>query len=145
MEQAQLIAGIFSILNNLLDVGITACHNHQARMQMYDLFNTFERQEDIKTAQHLKALQGIEQEDIKAEARLRKILDDIATKDENMHPELKEYFRIIEDLPKSDDINDDDLQAILVVSAKKPKPRSINFDQFFDDLDEIWDWTIFNI
>ena len=56
MEQAQLIAGIFGILNKLLEVGITSCHNHQARTELYNLFNDYMRQEDIKTAQPLKIL-----------------------------------------------------------------------------------------
>ena len=148
MEQAQLIAGLFHILNNLLSVGINSCNNHQARMEILALFNNFVQQEDLKTAQHLKTLLE-EQEDIKYEARFKKILDDIATKEQDLHPELKECFQAIEDLPKSEDINDEDLQAILVVSNKcdknNQKPQSINFNNFFSDLNDICDWSTFNI
>jgi len=51
--------------------------------------------------------------------------------------------------PKSEDINDEDLQTILVVSDKSDKSvkkqQSINFDHFFADLNDICDWSTFNI
>ena len=138
--QAQLITGIFGILNKLLGIGITSCHNHQARMDLYEIFNTFTRQEDLKTAQHLKTLLEKEQEGIKAESRLRKALDDIATKEASIPQELKEYFQTIESL-RIEDMIDEDLQVILA-ACEKSKP--IDDDCFYGDFYEMWNWALWH-
>ena len=52
-QQVQFISGLFNILNTLLWVGITSCNNHQARTEILELFEEFEKQEDLRSAQHL--------------------------------------------------------------------------------------------
>ena len=45
-EQVQLMIGLFNILNDLLEIGMTSCHVHVARMKIDELFQSFELEED---------------------------------------------------------------------------------------------------
>ena len=57
IEQAQLMVGIFTILNDLLVAGITSCHLHEAHMQLDALLYEFEQsQADIVEDSAINAL-----------------------------------------------------------------------------------------
>ena len=155
IHEVQFISGLFTILNTLLSVGINSCNNHQSRTEIFKLFAEFEKDEDTINAECSRCSSEIleeENEDVNNAKCIKNILDHIAIKEKNMHPTLKEYYQMIESLPKtpkSEDINDEDLQTILVVSDKSDKSvkkqQSINFDHFFADLNDICDWSTFNI
>ena len=105
IHEVQFISGLFTILNTLLSVGINSCNNHQARTEIFKLFNEFEKDEDTINAECSRCLNEIleeENEDVDNAKCIKKILDYIAIKEANMHPELKEYFQMIENLPKNE-------------------------------------------
>jgi len=45
MTETTFITQLTGIIDHLLATGITSCSNHQARMQLDDLFNQFEEEE----------------------------------------------------------------------------------------------------
>jgi len=63
MEQAQLMAGFFTILENLLATSMTPCDAHQAHLHLDDLFKIFEEDaeahEDMLKAE-LNAMSNLE-------------------------------------------------------------------------------------
>jgi hypothetical protein len=42
MEQVQLMVDLFTIFNDLLEIGLTSCHVHEARIKIDELFNCHE-------------------------------------------------------------------------------------------------------
>jgi len=64
MEQAQLMVGFFTILENLLATSMTPCDTHQAHLHLDDLFKAFEEDaeahEDMLKAE-LNAMSNLEQ------------------------------------------------------------------------------------
>ena len=57
VEHAQLMVGIFTILNDLLKVGVTSCNLHEAHMQLDALLEEFEQsQADIVEDSAINAL-----------------------------------------------------------------------------------------
>jgi len=53
MEQVQFMSELFIILNDLLEMGITACNAHVARMKIDDLFQAFQEEEPDVAPNHL--------------------------------------------------------------------------------------------
>ena len=88
-EQVELMAGLFNTLNELLEVGVNACNNHQARIKINDLLNYFMEVEDMTHAEYSRTILEDENKDLNKEGWLESMLDYIAIKQEQ-----------IQDLPK---------------------------------------------
>ena len=81
-EQVELMAGVFDTLNELLEAGINACNNHQARMKINDLFFYFLEVDDTPQAEHSSTILEDENENINKEGWLESMFDYIAIKQE---------------------------------------------------------------
>ena len=81
VEQVGLMAGLFNVLNELLELGINACNNHQALMQINDLFDYFMEVDNTPQAEYLTTALD-ENEDIISKERLNTFCDYIAIKKE---------------------------------------------------------------
>ena len=81
-QQAELVTGLFSILNELLEVGISACNNHQALMKINDLFDYFLEVEEIPQDDFTTALD--EDENTRDKERFNTFSDYISIKQEQV-------------------------------------------------------------
>ena len=87
VEQAQLVIGLFDILNELLTKGINGSNNYEARTQIYDLFDYFSEVEDTIKAELFQKLLNEENEEVNQEW-LGMVRDDMTDSLRHFFPDL---------------------------------------------------------
>ena len=130
--QAELMAGLFNTLNELLEAGVTSCNNYQARMKINDLFLYFLEVDDTPQAEYLESIFEDEIKDTINNERLSTLCDYIAIKQER-----------IQDLPQvvGDTREQRQLKAGLfgiLMDSIEPDVTSFNAREAFRKIDALF-------